>query len=63
VPPAAGELLADLLPDARLIVIPDAGHDVAVTNAAEVAAAMRAFLAGDMPSIEGTDPPVRARNA
>lgn len=44
VPPAAGRLLAGLLPDARIVVISGAGHDVAVTHAAEVAAHIRAFL-------------------
>lgn len=44
VPPAAGRLLAGLLSNARIVVIPGGGHDVAVTKADEVASYIRAFL-------------------
>jgi pimeloyl-ACP methyl ester carboxylesterase len=44
VPPEAGQLLAALLPQARLVVIPGAGHDVAQTKAAEVAKEIASFL-------------------
>jgi len=47
VPPAAGRLLERLLPNARLVVIPHAGHDLAQTKAAEVAAHIRALLVED----------------
>jgi pimeloyl-ACP methyl ester carboxylesterase len=44
VPPAAGRRLAALLPNARLVVIEGADHDVAVTNAEEVARHISAHL-------------------
>jgi len=47
VPPAAGRLLTSLLPNARLVVVADAGHDVAVTKAQEVAEHIQAFLRED----------------
>ena len=53
VPPEAGRLLASLLPDARVVVVPDAGHDVAVSKAGEVAEHVRAFLSEDTLSLEG----------
>jgi pimeloyl-ACP methyl ester carboxylesterase len=50
-PPEAVRRLTGLLPDARLEVIAGAGHDVAVTHAAEVAELVVAFLS------EGTRTP------
>lgn len=46
VPPAAGRLLAGLLPDARIVVIPGAGHDVAQTKAHAVAKEIAGFVPG-----------------
>lgn len=43
-PPATGYALAGLLRDARLVVVPGAGHDVAQEQAEEVAAHIDAFL-------------------
>jgi pimeloyl-ACP methyl ester carboxylesterase len=45
VPPSAGRVLSDLLPHSRFVVIPDAGHDVAVRKPEEVAQAIGAYLA------------------
>jgi pimeloyl-ACP methyl ester carboxylesterase len=50
VPPPAGALLQRLLPNARLVVIPGAGHDGPVTHAAEVATHIRTFLHGSTPT-------------
>jgi pimeloyl-ACP methyl ester carboxylesterase len=47
VPPAAGRLLADLLPYARIVVVAGAGHDVAVTKPNEVAGHIATFLSED----------------
>ncbi len=43
-PVAVGERLRDLLPDARLRVMPEAGHDLALTHAAWVAQEVAGFL-------------------
>lgn len=48
-PVAVGERLRDLLPDARLHVVADGGHDVVNVRAAEVAPLIQAHLeAGDV---------------
>jgi pimeloyl-ACP methyl ester carboxylesterase len=44
VPPAAGQVLARLLPNARLVVVASARHDIAVTHASEVASLLTTFL-------------------
>lgn len=43
-PPAVGRRLLELLPDARLHVVADGAHDLAVTHAATLAPVVAAFL-------------------
>jgi pimeloyl-ACP methyl ester carboxylesterase len=43
-PPAVGRHLASLFSDARLVVIPDGGHDAPIEHADEVAGYIRDFL-------------------
>jgi pimeloyl-ACP methyl ester carboxylesterase len=44
-PPADAEKMADAIPDAKLVVIPDAGHTTPLEQPDAVNAAMREFLA------------------
>lgn len=44
IPPAEQERLADLLPQARKLILPDLGHAAAAEAPARVLAAMRAFV-------------------
>ncbi|WP_373741086.1 alpha/beta fold hydrolase [Neisseria sp.] len=43
-PPAAGEFLQRSLPDARLMVVPQGGHDVAFSHAGEAARLIEQFV-------------------
>lgn len=43
-PPTVGVKLASLIPRSRVVILPGAGHDMAVTHVAEVTAAISAHL-------------------
>ena len=46
-PPVAGQIIAERVPGARLVVIPGSGHQVEVERPAELSAVVLDFLAGD----------------